>query len=116
MASRSFGNPRRRSGTPVRMIPVFESTSLKVECWGVGRGLASLHLPAIQGGNRRCLSKYARMARLEKASMELKIPGMIAQGAFQPNLALIQKHRSQESGRARRPRFLAEIRIDLTPV
>ena len=32
------------------------------------------------------------------------------QGAFQPNLALIQKHRSQASGRARRPRFLAEMR------
>lgn len=50
------------------------------------------------------------MARLEKPSMELKMPGMIAQGDFQPSLALIQKHRGQESGRARMPRFLAEIR------
>ena len=44
--------------------------------------------------------------------MELKIPGMIAQGDFQPSLALIQKHRGQQSGRARIPRFLAEIRMN----
>lgn len=43
--------------------------------------------------------------------MEEKIPGMMAQGDFQPNLALIQKQRGQESGRARMPRFLAEIRM-----
>ena len=51
------------------------------------------------------------MARLEKPSIEEKMPGMIAQGDFQPNLALIQKHRGQQSGRARRPRFFAEIRM-----
>ena len=83
----------------------------KVEWWGVGRGLASLHLPAIHDGNLPCLSKYAKMARFEKASMLLKIPGMMAQGDFQPSLARSQKHRSQASGRARRPRFLAEIRM-----
>jgi hypothetical protein len=43
--------------------------------------------------------------------MLLKMPGIIAQGDFQANLARIQKHRSQQSGRARRPRFLAEIRM-----
>ena len=51
------------------------------------------------------------MARLEKPSMLLKMPGMIAHGAFQPSLARIQKQRGQESGRAKMPRFLAEIRI-----
>ena len=51
------------------------------------------------------------MARLEKPSMLLKMPGIMAQGEFQPSLALIQKHRGQESGRARMPRFLAEIRM-----
>ena len=51
------------------------------------------------------------MAFFEYASMELKMPGIIAHGDFQPNLALIQKHRGQESGRARMPRFLAEIRM-----
>ena len=51
------------------------------------------------------------MARLEKPSMLLKIPGIIAQGDFQPSLARIQKHRGQESGRAKMPRLLAEIRI-----
>ena len=51
------------------------------------------------------------MARLEKLSMLLKMPGMMAQGAFQANLVRIQKHRGQQSGRARRPRFLAEIRM-----
>ena len=35
----------------------------------------------------------------------------MAQGDFQPSLALIQKQRTQQSGRASRPRFLAEIRI-----
>ena len=43
--------------------------------------------------------------------MEEKMPGMIAHGAFQPSLARIQKHRGQESGKARMPRFLAEIRM-----
>ena len=43
--------------------------------------------------------------------MLLKIPGMMAQGAFQANLARIQKQRGQEFGRAKMPRFLAEIRI-----
>lgn len=43
--------------------------------------------------------------------MEEKMPGMMAQGDFQDNLALIQKQRGQESGRDRRPRFLAEIRM-----
>jgi len=52
------------------------------------------------------------MARLEKPSMELKMPGMIAQGDFQPSFARIQKHRGQESGKARRPKFLAEIRME----
>ena len=52
------------------------------------------------------------MARLEKLSMLLKIPGIMAQGDFQPSLALIQKHRGQESGRARMPRVLAEIRMN----
>ena len=52
------------------------------------------------------------MARLEKPSMLLKMPGMMAQGDFQPNLARIQKHRGQQSGRARMPRFLAEIRMN----
>ena len=111
MARRSFGSSRRRSGTPVRTMPVFGSVSLKVEWRGVGRGLASAHLPAIQGGKRWCLSKYARMARFEKASMLLKMPGMMAQGARQPNLALIQKQRSQALGSARMPRFFAEIRM-----
>ena len=74
-------------------------------------GLASLHRPEIHRGKHSCLSKYARMARLEKASMELNIPGMMAQGAFQPSLALIQKHRGQESGRAKMPRFFAEMRM-----
>ena len=45
-------------------------------------------------------------------TMEEKIPGIIAQGAFQPSLARIQKQRSQQSGRARMPRFLAEIRMN----
>ena len=52
------------------------------------------------------------MARLEKPSIEEKIPGMMAQGDFQPRRARIQKHRGQQSGRARRPRFLAEIRME----
>ena len=52
------------------------------------------------------------MARLEKPSMEEKMPGIMAQGDFQPSLALIQKQRGQESGRARIPRFLAEIRME----
>ena len=43
--------------------------------------------------------------------MLLKMPGIMAQGDFQANLARIQKQRGQESGRARRPRFLAEIRM-----
>ena len=43
--------------------------------------------------------------------MELKMPGMIDQGDFQPRRARIQKQRSQQSGRARMPRFLAEIRM-----
>ena len=43
--------------------------------------------------------------------MLLKMPGMMAQGDFQPNLARIQKHRSQQTGRAKMPRFLAEIRM-----
>lgn len=51
------------------------------------------------------------MARLEKPSMLLKMPGIMAQGDFQPSLALIQKQRGQQSGRARMPRFLAEIRM-----
>lgn len=51
------------------------------------------------------------MAFFEYASMEEKIPGMMAHGDFQPSLARIQKHRGQQSGRARRPRFLAEIRM-----
>ena len=51
------------------------------------------------------------MARLEKPSMLLKMPGMMAQGDFQPRRARIQKHRGQESGRANMPRFLAEIRM-----
>lgn len=99
-----------RSGTPVRTMPVSGSVMRKVEWWGVGRGFASLHLPAIHGGKWPFFSYEARMARLEKPSMELKIPGMIAHGDFQPNLALIQKQRGQESGKARMPRFLAEIR------
>ena len=45
--------------------------------------------------------------------MLLKIPGMIAQGDFQAKWALIQKQRSQQSGRARMPRFLAEIRMEV---
>ena len=44
--------------------------------------------------------------------MELKMPGMMAQGAFQPSLARIQKQRGQQSGKARIPRFLAEIRMN----
>ena len=44
--------------------------------------------------------------------MELKMPGIMAHGDFQPNLALIQKHRGQQSGKARMPRFLAEIRMN----
>ena len=44
--------------------------------------------------------------------MELKMPGMMAQGDFQPSLALIQKQRGQQSGRAKMPRFLAEIRMN----
>lgn len=43
--------------------------------------------------------------------MELKMPGMMAQGDFQPSLARIQKHRGQESGKANMPRFFAEIRM-----
>ena len=43
--------------------------------------------------------------------MLLKMPGIMAHGDFQASLARIQKHRGQESGRARRPRFLAEIRM-----
>ncbi|NBK24500.1 MAG: hypothetical protein EOM68_21035 [Spirochaetia bacterium] len=53
------------------------------------------------------------MARFEKPSMELKMPGIMAQGDFQAKWARIQKHLSQQSGRARRPRFLAEIRIGI---
>lgn len=44
--------------------------------------------------------------------MELNMPGMTAQGTFQDNLARIQKQRGQESGRDRRPRFLAEILME----
>ena len=44
--------------------------------------------------------------------MELKMPGMIDQGDFQPSLARSQKHLGQQSGSARRPRFLAEIRMN----
>ena len=43
--------------------------------------------------------------------MLLKMPGIMAQGAFQPSLALIQKQRGQQSGKARMPRFFAEIRM-----
>ena len=43
--------------------------------------------------------------------MLLKIPGMIAQGDFQPSLARSQKHLGQQSGSASRPRFFAEIRM-----
>ena len=88
------------------------SVSLNVEWWGVGRGVASLHLPATHEGKWPVFSYEAKMARLEKPSMGLKMPGMIAQGAFQSSLARIQKHRGQQSGRARRPRFLAEIRMN----
>ena len=42
--------------------------------------------------------------------MEEKMPGIMAQGDFQAKWARIQKHRGQESGRDRMPRFLAEIR------
>ena len=93
-------------------MPVFGSVRRKVEWWGVGKGLASLHLPATHEGKWPVFSYEAKMARLEKPSMELKMPGMIAHGDFQPSLALIQKHRSQQSGRARMPRFLAEIRMN----
>lgn len=51
------------------------------------------------------------MAFFEYASMEEKMPGIMAQGAFQPSLARIQKQRGQQSGRANMPRFLAEIRM-----
>ena len=44
--------------------------------------------------------------------MLLKMPGIMAQGDRQPSLARIQKQRGQQSGRARRPRFLAEIRME----
>ena len=73
--------------------------------------MASVHLPAIQGGKWPFVSKYARMAFFEYASMEEKMPGIIAHGDFQLSLALIQKQRGQQSGRARIPRFLAEIRM-----
>ena len=53
------------------------------------------------------------MARLEKPSMELKMPGMIDHGDFQPRRARIQKQRGQQSGRANMPRFLAEIRMEV---
>lgn len=53
---------------------------------------------------------FCKATPTEIPSMELKMPGMIAQGDFQPSLARIQKHRGQEFGRNRRPRFLAEIR------
>ena len=101
-----------RSGTPVRTMPVSGSVRRKVEWCGVGKGFASLHLPAIHGGKWPFFSYEARMARFEKPSMLLKIPGMMAQGDFQPSLARIQKHRGQKSGRARMPRFLAEIRMN----
>lgn len=45
--------------------------------------------------------------------MLLKMPGIIAQGDFQPRRVRIQKHRGQQSGRARIPRFLAEIRMEV---
>ena len=45
--------------------------------------------------------------------MEEKMPGIMDQGDFQPRRARSQKHRGQESGRARRPRFLAEIRMGI---
>lgn len=111
MANRRRGSPSIRSGTPVRITPVSGSFIRKVEWWGVGRGVASAHLPAIQGVKWPFVSKYARMAFFEYASMLLKIPGIIAHGDFQPSLALIQKHRGQAFGRARMPRFLAEIRM-----
>ena len=40
------------------------------------------------------------------------MPGIMAQGDFQPRWARIQKHRGQQSGRAKMPRFLAEIRMN----
>ena len=43
--------------------------------------------------------------------MLLKMPGMMAQGDFQASFARIQKQQGQQSGRARIPRFLAEIRM-----
>lgn len=43
--------------------------------------------------------------------MLLKMPGIMAHGDFQAKWARIQKHRSQQSGRARIPRFFAEIRM-----
>lgn len=93
------------------MPSVSGSMSLKVEWCGDFKGRTSAHRPAIQGGKWPIFSYEARMARLEKPSMELKMPGMTAQGDFQAKWALIQKHRGQQSGRASMPRFLAEIRM-----
>ena len=75
-------------------------------------GLASLHRPAIHEGKWPFFSYEARIARFENESIELKIPGIMALGDFQAKWALIQKHRGQESGRARIPRFFAEIRMN----